>query len=190
MSKLSKAIGAMTVLLSMTVVGVGTTNMTASASTWHKGMPKAITNHSMWVDHHRPYTSAKHRYYTRSYMFTNKTSVSYDRELYYKDGKVYPTDTFFNGTTYINVPSPTYQAMGKKTYQIKSTLKRSGYGDQRFKIKQSGKKITVWSKRLWNHIDPNEGTNRSQKKWHKLGVYSPLKGATSKSIEKRDPLYK
>ncbi|AYM02676.1 hypothetical protein [Levilactobacillus yiduensis] len=200
MHKLGKGFLLVFVALGMLVLATGTT---ADASAWHQGLPKLVRQHKLWASKKGAKFGSAKQLYSRNYIeigkltqgkWKNKYYFADVLRSYYKNGKYEDTfdEVLINNSRYESDPVPAYQKMGKHTYQIKSTLKRSGYSDRRYKVKFSNKnkKMTVWQKLLWNHIDPNKGLNRSQKKWHKLGEYHGIKTVSDDSLWKRDPVRK
>lgn len=197
MKRLKKLL--VTLALALAVGGLGSmaVSVPANASTWYKGLPKILKQHHLWEGQKKSRFGSAKQLYSRNYIETGKLKGygSYFADVmrsYYKNGKYEDTfdERLINESRFENSPATAYTKMSKHTYQIKSTLKRSGYSDQRYKVKQSGKYITVWTKRLWNHIDPNKGLNRSQKKWHKIDKYKAIKTVSDNSLWDRDPLHK
>lgn len=173
-------------------------NTPASASTWHKGLPSIVRRHKLWVGQKRWFFgSFKHKqFYSRHYVsFRGKNSraVFFDESVPYatSDGITYTSELFNNSWTYEQLNKTRYRKVNKTTYEIKSGLKqRSGWPDMRYRVQKNGKKMNISSRRLWNHIDPNRGNNRSQKKWQQLGKFEYVKKATLKKAEHRDPLHR
>lgn len=196
MKRLKKFLVAL--VLGLAIGGLaGMTGTAASASTWHKGLPKVLKQHRLWGSKRISRFGSAKQFYSRNFIETgySKGSGYFFSDVmrtYYKNGKFEQSfvELLINSRRYEVDPATTYMKTGKHTYQIKSTVKQSGYPDQRYKVQQSGKHMTVWTKRLWNHIDPNKGFNRSQKKWHKIDHYQVLKNISDDNVQNKDPMHK
>lgn len=197
MKRLKKLLVALILALAIGGLGGMAVSTSASASTWHKGLPKALKQHRLWGSQKISRFGSSKQFYTRNFIETgNRKGSGYFfadvMRSYYKNGKFENSfvELLINSRRYMVDPATTFTKMGKHTYQIKSTLKASGYPDQRYKVQQSGKHMTVWTKRLWNHIDPNKGLNRSQKTWHRIDHYQVLKTISDDDVQFHDPMHK
>ncbi len=191
-----KVLTTVVLTLAMMVLGIGAASTSASASTWHKGLPSIVKKHKLWVNTKKVKFGSSNQFYYRSYFATTgkKTKMDlYNHTVPYmkSDGKYYAFELFFNYGNVDGISRTAYHKVAKNTYNVKSSLKRrSGWPDNRFKIKKSGSKLTIYQRQYWNHIDPNLANNRTWKKWKKLGKYEYVKKATMKKADKRDPLFK
>lgn len=192
-----KVLTSVILTLAVMVFGIGAASTSASASKWHKGIPSIVKKHKVWVNPKKSMSENPNKIYTRDYLtwkYTKlrKWEIAKETVPYLgSDGKYHISDLFINSSTYDSITHTAYRKVAKNTYEIKLTYKlTSGWPDERFKVKKSGKKVILYKKQFWNHIDPNVGNNRGWKKWKKLGKYEYVKHATIKKAEKRDPLYK
>lgn len=196
-----KVLTAIVLTLAVMVLGIGaaSTSANASAGKWHKGVPSLVKKHKVWVNPKKSKFGTSNQFYTRNYLSWDYSKlrkwevVNQEVPYFASDGKYHFSELFINVASfgYDEITHTAYRKVAKNTYEIKLTYKlTSGWPDERFKVKKSGKKVILYKKQLWNHIDPNVGNNRSWKKWKKLGKYEYVKHATVKKVEKRDPLYK
>lgn len=190
----------MLVLVTLGTVFFGFNGVNAQAKkvTWHKGIPSTFKTHKYWVTKSKGKTEYGKNYYGRKFIsFSYNTGIkAYDFDevnaMYYKNGKGYITDDFINyDASGVFTPYLSYAKTSKNTYEFKRTKQMSGWPEEHIRFQKSGSSYKVSTKALWNHIDPNIGSNRSEKKWTNLGTFSILKHATKKSYDKldqRDPL--
>jgi len=196
MQHFKKVLVLIIVSLGVGLIDISSTQVNAGASSWHRGLPTAVRKHALWADAKVNRFGSANQMYTRKYLRAWKQKkAAYFAEIaegYYKTGRFSDgsVELLINAGHYNIEPVTAYRKVGKRTYELKSTLKQSGFLDHRYKLKVVGKTTTAWTKTVWNRIDAKRGLNVTQKKWHKLGKYKAMKNISDDSLENRDPLHK
>lgn len=194
MTHFRKSLGLLGVSLSLIggAIVVDSTE-TANAATWHKGIPSTFKTHKYWVTKSKVKTEYGKNYYGRKYItfsYRNKIwSITRFDAMYYKDGKGYINNNFINYDSGEGTPYLAYAKTKKNTYELKRTKQMSGWPERHYRFQKSGSTYKVWTRSYWNHIDPNVASNRTEKKWTKVGNFSILKKSVRQStLDKKDPL--